>query len=228
MLVGEHWTSRWWGGCLSDGTEIVVNPRNPATAIFDLTDEDAESPAGMYQPVPDSLRSWLSDRSSVPAQRLRGSFGAAPSRGALLAALAALVMPAAVLVISSISDVLMLFLAVFAGIGLAHLVLIKDVKRSGRGHALDIDPGDDPHLAPVRYVPESVSASSRWRSMADKADEITAEDDRAEPVLERLWQGADVDTYFEDGSLHPAGKEALEHLEHEVRQIVQQRPQAAQ
>lgn len=224
MRIGSHWTSRWWGGRLSDGTEIVVNPKNPATAIFDLTDENGQAPAQMHQPKPDSVRSWLSDRSSQPAQRMRGSLGAAPSRGALLASAGVLMVPLAILLLSSITDAAMLFLAVVAGLGLSRLVLTKDTKRSGKDQAANVHPGDDPHLAPLRYVPEAVSASTPWRRMTDRADEITAEDARAEEVLNRLWKGAGVDVYLEDGSLHSRGRVLLEQLAHQVDQIMWQRP----
>lgn len=197
-----------WGGRLSDGTYVVVNPAEPPLrAIYDLTadekpplwSEEPSGPRGLWHrrvrrigpltlPYPPLIRSValsLLIWASVSAILLL----APPSPAATLA--------------WCVVALLLALVAVFWSEG--------NPLRQG---FLTIVPSDAPSSAdsPLRYVPVPVAATGQFRLLLHRMSLAPAGSPYSQAVHEALWRAADLRVYSDIQEVLPEDMDMLNTL----------------
>lgn len=194
-VAGSHWSSRWWGGPLADGTVIVTNPINPVEGIVDLT-ASPDTSQEMYQPQTEDrgVVQWWNTRVSSRG-RLSLPVPVAPMRGSLVLVVAALGL--AVTVWFFLRAPYWAFLAMVAlGGVIGGIALLAHERRKLKVEDLIYVEGDDRGpLSPLRYVDTAVSETTQWRLIAAVADRLGPSHERSDQVHHLLWKAAGVRAY---------------------------------
>lgn len=194
-VAGSHWSSRWWGGPLADGTVVVTNPINPVEGIVDLT-ASSETSQEMYQPEPEerNFSQWWNTRVSSWG-RLPLSVPVAPMRGSLVLVAAAMVMATALWVFTRAPYWAFLIMIIVAAL-VAAVALIVHERRKLKVEELTYIGGEDRGpLSLLRYVDAPVSDTTQWRLIAALADRLGPSHDASEQVHHLLWDAAEVRAY---------------------------------
>lgn len=197
-MTGEHWTGRWWGGPLSDGTIVVTNPMIEIHAIVDLTerptDEGLPPREPMYQPEPAGAHpfaTWWSRRSSrVP--RVPAPLPIAPMRiTVLLVVVAYLAIGLAGLVFVEALWGKALAVGAAGAVAVALFLIIEWRKTPPSDLHLAHPSPEDP-LAPLRYVEPEVASSAQFERITAIADGLEPHSHTGERVHLMLWKAAAI------------------------------------
>lgn len=194
----DDWTSRWWGGPLSDGTVIVTSPTYPAEikAIHDLT---TGKPTPRYDPTPQTgLKGWLNSRSDhvgrlpLPINPLR--------RSLLLAAAAFLGWVVLVAVTNPPENLMILFsmaalLTAVLAFGLSEGTTVRE------GLLIHVPLNTDRQDAPLRYVHDVVAATREWQTLTWAADQIGPGTVNTNLVHHLLWEASETKVYEDTGTI---------------------------
>lgn len=208
-VTGRHWTGRWWGGPLADGTVIVTNPINPSTSIVDLTATSTTSDQ-MYRPESEdkSFSDWWFGR--MDSFRLPLGLPIAPMRGSIVLASAGIILTASVFFLLGTPYWATVFFVLLASL-LAVALLVGNEWRKIKPLELQAIPEEDRSpLAPVRYVDKAVSDTEEWERIACSADRVGPESPVTQEVHRILWHAAGVRAYAD---LDQVGPEEFEELE---------------
>lgn len=198
---GAGWL-RWWGGRLSDGTMIVLNPHLPAPVeVYDLT--TGEQPPTWHSTPPRGWRGWMLSRvgNSDPPTRGTSSLrpasltGAPLRRSISLAALcvtvgvtAAVMSPSGALATGTwAAAVFVAAVAVYAWSEGRPLRLGTVTEMPTMAAPADTDP--------TRYVPNAVARTTEWQTLVTAADSLGNSDARAPELHRVLWKAANLRAY---------------------------------
>lgn len=210
MSATRHWSGRWWGGALADGTVIVTNPAFPVESIVDYTATTATRDT-MYQAPPTNLREWLGHR-VTSLGRLPLGLPLAPMRSSLILAMGSAVLTT-VLVITLAPGPTWMAAIMVAGAALGALLVLANERRAVDTDTLvPVAETDHSPLSPLRYVDPQVVAMRAWERIEAVAERLGPRSPESATVHQTLWAAAGVHASMDEGILEPVARVDLELL----------------